>query len=215
MGGNPGTLGSGTTPSALTGPLHLLRSSWPGARRVLVAAGPLAAVGLLLFGVLHALLIVPIWGRLAAGAPAAFLAAICMALAYSELSDSGRLPQRAGGLVFGLGVWLSLLPVTAFGAFLRLSGLRQRLGALEVALEVLVAFATGGAVGWWLLGRRSSVLRLGACCVAVLLAMAGPVAVTNGRRPTLLFLAFLPLYLAAGILLGRLAGFAAPAPRAD
>jgi hypothetical protein len=165
---------------------------------------PLAAAGLVLFGLVHALLIVPIWRRLLSGVPFALLSALFLAAAFIELRSSGRLAGRAGGLLFGLAVWLSLFPVTALGAWLRVSGLRRRVPWLEMPLEVAVAFATGAAAGWWLLRRRRSVLLLGACCVAVMLAMAGPIAVTNGRRPTLLFAAFLPIYLVAGLLLGVL-----------
>lgn len=178
--------------------------SWPRVRRILVVALPLAAAGLLLFGLVHALLIVPIWRRLLGGVPFALLAALFMTLAFIDLTSTGKLPSRARGLVFGLAIWLSLFPVTAVGAWLRLSGLHRRAEWLEIPLEVAVAFATGGVLGWWLVRRRRSVLLLGACCVAVMLAMAGPIAVTNGRRPTLLFLAFLPIYLVAGVLLGAL-----------
>lgn len=172
--------------------------------RLAVVALPLAGAGLLLFGLVHALLIVPIWRRLLGGAPFALLAAVSMTLAYTHLRSTGHLSSRAGGLLFGLGVWLSLFPVTAAGAWLRVSGLRRRFDWLEIPLEVVVAFATGAALGWWLLRRRRSALLLGACCVAVMLAMAGPIAVTNGKTPTMLFLAFLPIYLVAGILLDAL-----------
>lgn len=62
-----------------------------------------------LFGVLPALMIVPIWSRLASGIPRTLFAVIGMTWWYRELQLRGLVPSGAvGGLAFGLGVWLGL-----------------------------------------------------------------------------------------------------------
>jgi hypothetical protein len=180
------------------------RFDWRPLRRVLAVSLPVALAGVLLFGLVHALLIVPIWGRLLGGMPFALVAAAFLTWAYAELQTSDRLPRRGRGLSFGLLVWLSLFPVTALEAWLRLSGLRRQLGSLQLPLALLGAAATGVALGWWLTRRPRASLVWGACCAVVVTAMAGPIAVSNGRTHVLLFLAFLPIYLAAGVLIAAL-----------
>jgi len=103
-------------------------------------------------------------------------------------------------LGFGVLLWLSVLPTTAFGAFLRATRFHQQNGTIEVIGSVLVAAATGALIGrslrlrsWWL--AAAALLP-----VALVVAMAGPIPVNNGRRPVLLLLGFLPIFVAAALL---------------
>src|SRR5688500_18273526 len=123
-----------------------LRPSVSGAARVIVSWRPyllpvaLLAVGsTALFGLLHALMIVPIWSQLASGLPRTLLAAIGLTWCYRELQLRGRLPKGAvGGFTFGWCIWRGLLPASLAAAALRLVGLRSRLGWLEPRIDLLI-----------------------------------------------------------------------------
>jgi hypothetical protein len=175
-----------------------------GAYLVLVLV--LGLAGILLFGALHALLIVPIWRRLVGGIPFALLAAAAIAWVYLDLRDSGRLaPGLRDGCLYGALLWLSVLPTTLLGSILRITGFHRQSGNLELAAELITAALTGAAVGR-LWGRTHRLALAWACLVTgLVLAMAGPIPVVNGRRPLFLFLGFLPLYVVAGLTLAILA----------
>jgi hypothetical protein len=173
--------------------------------RIAIASVVLAVAGTALFGTLHAWLIEPIWRRLPGGLPFALLAGVGMTWCFLELVARGVLSGRiASGALFGASIWVALLPMTAFAAFLRVSGLRSRLGGFEAAAELLVAAATGVAVGFAVARSWRVALAAGACLAAVVLAMAGPIAVTVGPRHRHLFIGFLPIYVAAGAALSIL-----------
>src|ERR1044072_9285314 len=180
-------------------------------RTHVVAALVLAVGGTLVFGALHAVLIEPIWRRLVGGLPFALVAAAGMTWCYSELVSRRLLSGRvAGGALFGAALWVALLPMTAVAAALRMSGLRARLGGFEVGVDLVVAAATGLVVGFAASRSWRVALASGVCMTAVVLAMAGPVAVTVGPTHRYLFVAFLPLYVAAGAVVSRLVR---PAPQ--
>ena len=176
-------------------------------RRPAIAALVLAVAGTALFGTLHALLIEPIWRRLPGGVPFALLAGVGMTWCYSELVTRGVLSGRiASGALFGGAIWVALLPMTAFAAFLRVSGLRSRLGNVELAADLLVVAATGVAVGFAVSRSWRVALAAAACLIGVVLAMAGPIAVSVSPRHRHLLIGFLPIYVAAGAALSILLG---------
>jgi hypothetical protein len=181
---------------------RLNRASW---QRTLAAGAGLGIVGLILFGVIHALVIEPIWTRLLPGLLFAVPAGIATAWCFADLA--GRRRDGGGwryGLLFGTVIWLTLVPMTAFAAWLRVSGLRHHLGAADVPLMLAIAALTALAVGYGLGRNRRSAIAFAACIVSLVLAMAGPIPVTNGPRSFALFVAFLPLYLIAGLLLAAI-----------
>lgn len=168
-------------------------------RRLAIASLVLAIAGTALFGTLHAWVIEPIWRRLPGGVPFALVAGVGMTWCYSELVARGLLSGRiAGGALFGAAIWVALLPMTAFAAFLRVSGLRSRLGDVELAADLLIVAATGVAVGFAVSRSWRVALAAGACLITVVLAMAGPIAVTVGATHRYLLMGFLPIYVAAG-----------------
>jgi hypothetical protein len=200
---------------------------------VRIAAGGalLGVFGVLAFGTVHALLIMPIWGRLAGGLPFTIAAGTALAWAYREFSRSR--PRRVTtGIAFGAIVWLSLLPMTAFALWLRRSGLRPSFGDAEIAIELILA-AASGALAVWLAAAKTATgnasvtacvsagwlacrSRMGALTMAIAMpvltaAMAGPVPAGNSVRAAALFATFLPIYLAAGAVLEGWMRFANPA----
>ena len=175
-----------------------LSPRWPLylATTILLAVG-----GTLLFGTLHALLIEPIWRRLAGGVPFGLLAAAGMTWCHDELVSRRILPAGAGGgALFGAGLWLALLPMTAVAAVLRVSGARAS-GDFELVVEIVVAAATGGLIGFSMSRSPRATLACASCMTAVVLAMAGPIAVTVGSTQRRLLLGFLPIYMVAGAIL--------------
>jgi hypothetical protein len=162
----------------------------------------LAILSVLLFGTLHAIVIVPIWSRLAGGLPFAFVAALAITWLFTELRRAGRLgADLRHALAFGALLWISILPSTTAGVISRVTGFHRKLETVEVAVCLAVAAVTGALLARFF--RLSIRLQIaGAVVVVVLvLAMAGPIPVSNGARPLLLLIGFLPLYLVAGIAL--------------
>src|SRR4029079_14270737 len=97
-------------------------------------------------------------------------------------------------LGFGVLLWLSVLPTTAFGAILRLTRFHQQNGTVEVAGALLVAAATGALIGRFPRLRSWRLVGMALLPVALVIAMAGPVPLNNGPRPVLLLLGFLPVF---------------------
>ncbi len=82
----------------------------------------LGLAGVLLFGTVHAVAIVPIWRRLIGGVPFAIVAALAVTGAYHTLVRSGRWPLTLGaGLRFGVLCWLAGLPATVLVNAMRLA----------------------------------------------------------------------------------------------
>lgn len=162
----------------------------------------LAVGGTLLFGTLHALLIEPIWPRLVGGLPFALLAAGGMTWSHAELVARRIVPAGVGGgALFGAGLWVALLPMTAVAAAIRVSGVRASLGSAEPIVEIGVAALTGSAIGYSASRSWRVTLACAVCMTVVILAMAGPIAVTVGSTQRKLLLGFLPVYMAAGVAL--------------
>ena len=170
-------------------------------KAALIASLATALFALVAFGAVHAAWLVPIWSRLIGGLPFTIVGASTLAWAYAELVQARRLPERPlwAGLVFGLGAWMALLPVTGLGAAFRLTGFHQAHPNVASVLEFVAAGLTGLAIGvvahtGW---RVTAALAASAC---VLLAVqAGPLPVPNGRRPIGLWIFLAFIYMACGI----------------
>ena len=183
------------------------------AATALGAALLLAVIGTLLFGTLHAIVIVPIWDRLPQGFPLAALAAGTVTASYLLFRRSGRI--RAGiwpALGFALLLWLSVLPTTLMAALLRRAHLHDQNGSREVVAALVSAALVGLLAGrlarlgsWWLL--LAALVPVG-----LVTAMAGPLPVTNGPRPMLLLLGFLPIFSTATALLSLADRWLLPTP---
>jgi hypothetical protein len=172
----------------------------------------LAIIGVLLFGTLYAIVIVPIWRRLLGGLPFALIAAAGMTWFYAALRTFGRLRSNwRHTLAFGALLWISVLPTTAVGLVSRVSGFHRRFDTLETIAALAVAAGTGALLAH--LFRLPIRLRVAGAVlvVALVLAMAGPIPVANGMRPVLLWLGFLPLYVLASIALSLASRWLLPA----
>ncbi len=82
----------------------------------------LGTAGVLLFGTVHALAIVPIWGRLAGGLAFAIVAALGVTWVFHTLARAGRWSLTLGaGLRFGALCWVAEVPATIFVNAMRLA----------------------------------------------------------------------------------------------
>jgi hypothetical protein len=156
----------------------------------------------LLFGTVHALAIVPIWGRLIGGVPFAVVAALAVTGAFHTLVRSGRWPLTLGaGLRFGVLCWLAGLPATALVNAMRLAAAPAARPDWVDPASFIVAFMTGAAL-FWALGRRARAALTGGLASGVLLAMAGgAVPVVNSHRAAALWAGFLVIEACGGVLL--------------
>lgn len=174
-------------------------------------------MALLGFGTLHALWIVPIWAQLLRGLPFALVGAAAVGWGYAEVLKAGRLPNRplVGGLLFGVGAWLVLLPVTTASALFRLSGLHRSAPTWVTVFELGIGALTGLVIGRWL-GRGWRPTLAVVIALEVLLAVqAGPVPIVNSERALGLLLLLALLYAACGTFHGGLtAWFARQLPLA-
>jgi hypothetical protein len=178
-----------------------------GWRRYVLPVAVLAVGSTALFGLLHALLIVPIWSRLASGIPRTLFAAIGMTWCYRELRLHARLRGGAlGGFIFGLSVWLGLLPVSLVAAALRAAGLRARLGWLEPPIDLSIAALTGAAVGFALTRSGRGTVAAASCMAGALGVLTAPIAFSPSALERSLFIGLLPIYVATGVALGLLPG---------
>jgi hypothetical protein len=181
-----------------------------------LAIAVLTLGGTAIFGVLHALLIEPIWPRLAGGLPRAMLTSVGMTWCYSELLSRGRLRRGiAGGLLFGGAIWLALLPVSLVAAILRAAGVRSQLGWLEPPLDLFVVAATGAVAGFALTRSARGTASAAACMAGVLGVLNAPLAIELDALQRMLLLGLLPIYAAAGMVLSMLFGHSSSADPAD
>jgi hypothetical protein len=170
--------------------------------RLLFCGSLLGVAGLLLFGTIHALAIVPIWSRLVAGLPFAAVAGLAVSWAYHEYWRSASpAPSAATGLRFGALAWLAALPATALANTIRFMTPHRPLPGWVDAASLGLA-ALGGAVLLRGLTRTRRGALAGAVALAVLLtAGGGPVPVANGRRATGLWAGFLVVEAVGGAIL--------------
>lgn len=177
--------------------------------RLLLAGAVSGLCAGLLFATAHALVIVPIWGRMFGGLFGAALTGTAIAWGYGELvlrraltAGAGATPSVYAGARFGALLWLSVAPVTLVCALLPGTGFARRYESLEVVIAIVLALAGGALLGDRLAGTRRARLAGAAGALALTLAMGGPVPIANGGRALRIFLAVLPVCVGAGAVLG-------------
>lgn len=163
----------------------------------LIAGAVIGLLGVLCFGLVHAVVIVPIWTRLPGGVPFAVVAGMAMGWALYEI--------RVAGWTFGALVWLTLLPMTLLGVTLRATGVHGADDTWEVVAECALAAAAGAVAGRLIGGRWRAALAMAAASLALTLAQAGPIPVMNSVRAGSLFIGLMVVYIACGGALGVVA----------
>ena len=167
----------------------------------MVSAVGTAPVALGAFGLIHAAWIVPIWSRLLGGLPFTLTGALVLAWCYSRFLAAQRLPRPAGlgGLVFGVGAWIALVPATSVAGALRLTDFHQAHPTSSTVLELVVAGLTGYLIGHWARLGKAGVLATTTAAFVLLAVQAGPIPVVNGWRALGLFFLLAPLYALCGL----------------
>jgi hypothetical protein len=95
--------------------------------------------------------------------------------------------------------------MTLFGVIVRATGIHGTDDAWETVVELVLTFGTGMAAGRLIGGRWRAALALGTASLALTLAQAGPIPVTNSGRAASLFAALAVVYLFCVIVLGLVA----------
>ena len=130
-----------------------------------------------------------------------------MTWCYRELRLHARLRRGAfGGFIFGLCVWLGLLPVSLVAAALRATGLRARLGWLEPPIDLATAALTGAVVGFVLTRCRRGTIAAAVCMAGALGVLTAPIAFSASALERTLFIGLLPIYVTTGVALSILLG---------
>ena len=187
--------------------------------RVAMLVGACAGVGAgLVFATAHALLIVPIWNRMAGGLAFGALAGAVGGWTFAELyarEAADRLPRAAAaGARYGALLWLAVSPVSAVDALLRVTGVVPRYEWLGVVVALTIATATGSVLGWYRRHNRRGMIAGAAAVVLMTLAMAGPVPIGRNARALGIFLAVLPAAIIAGTIIASAIALARPRVRA-
>jgi hypothetical protein len=168
---------------------------------ILLTGAGVGLCGLLAFGTVHALLIVPIWTRLLGGAPFALAAGMALAWAFEELNRTRGWHSPLDGVRFGALMFSTLAPATAFDTALRLSG-ADRTATLITVVEVTMAAAAGAATGPLLARTHRSAFAVAA--LALMLVSAGPLPFAQSARGARLVIAIAPICMLAGATLAVL-----------
>jgi len=153
----------------------------------------------LLFAVLHAFIIVPIWNRMMMGLAFGTGAGIAAGWAYAEVESRKTNPRY--GLTFGLLLFLSVMPVTIVDAMLRSIGFTQQHRDLTDAVSVALAVAGGATIAWLRTRRTRPAVAMGVAALSLTLAMGGPVPATRNERAAEIYLAVLAASLFGGVML--------------
>ncbi len=175
--------------------------------RIALCGVILGVAGLLLFGTVHGMVIMPIWDRLLRGLLYAVAVGLAVAWAYHEACESApQLAGTAGGARFGALAWTAAIPAMVFGFGMRsIPGWGQVHWTVDLGTVILAA--TGGAILLWKLARTRRAALAGA--LALVLAHAyngGPMPIGNPVRAVGLPLGFLVIQVTGGSLLGTLYG---------
>lgn len=183
-------------------------------RRVIMTGVATGLVSVVSFGVVHALAIVPIWLQLARGGVPAVLAGVALAWAFEQLRRVRHWHRPVHGAAFGLAMFGTLVPATAFSNALRLFGIRAgdwpgTLGAVAFAI------ASGALAGWLLTHERPASMAMAVATLVLTLASAGPIPVVNSTRAAWLFVGFIPICAVAGVTLAIVRQFLEPPTRLD
>jgi hypothetical protein len=173
--------------------------------RLVVCGLLLGAAGMLLFGTVHAIVIVPIWSRLVRGLPFAVIVGLLVTWAYHEYRQSRSSPQGVGaGLRFGALLWLAGLPAMALGFGMRL---KSTPGPVHwwVDLATVGLAALGGAALLWSLMRTRRGALAGGIALGVLIAYnGGPMPIDDRSRAFGLPAGYLVIEAIGGALLALL-----------
>ena len=163
---------------------------------VLLTGGAAGAAGFVAFVILHAWLIAPIWDRSLHGLPFALIAGLGLAWAFDAQyhNEAARRPVAAG-IHFGTIVFATLVPPTVYSNALRLAGLHPN-DWPGSAIGLAFAIASGALAGYRLAGRARE---MATATTVLTIAMGGPIPVVNSVRAAWLFATFLPICVAAGI----------------
>ena len=180
---------------------HFLINTFPSPKTRSPSGTASALVGIALFLGVHALLIVPVWPT-----PMRTIIAVLIggtaAWAFEELLGAGAVSRRlVGGAAFGGILWLILVPMNAFGALLRLTGLRSTFGVWELVVEITLIVALSAGVGWWLTRRRRGAMALAMTMVLLTFLTGGPLPMTASGPAVGLFVSFLFIFSLSGVVL--------------
>ena len=180
------------------GAIPIIRALLPSNRLTafLIAGAATGLLGVVLFGVIHAAIIVPIWTQLWGGIPFAVGAGLVIGWAFFELPGPARLNVGVvRALAFGFLLWATLIPMTVFGVIVRATGIHGQDDTWEVVLELVLTVGTGLVAGRLIGGRWRSALALAAASLALTLTQAGPIPVMNSGRAASLFAALGAVYI--------------------
>src|SRR5687768_4673303 len=173
-------------------------------REATIAGAVRGVVAGLVFAVLHAFIIVPIWDRmmggLVFGAVAGAVAGWAHAELYPEQPDVTR--SMVTGAKYGGLLWLTVTPVSVVDAVLRAIGFLPRYELVGVASAVLLAVASGALWGWFRTRHKRGMVACAAATLALTMAMGGPVPIGRSLWAFGIFLAVLPASIVAGTILG-------------
>jgi hypothetical protein len=173
--------------------------------RLTVCGLLLGAAGLLLFGTVHAIVIVPIWNRLVRGGLFAVIVGLLVTWTYHEYRQVRSSPQGAGaGVRFGALLWLAGLPAMVLGFGMRLKSTPGPVHWLVDVATVGLA-ALGGAALLWSLTRTRRGALAGGFALGVLLAYnGGPMPIEVRSRALGLPVGYLMIEAIGGALLALL-----------
>jgi hypothetical protein len=156
-----------------------------------------AGVGLLGFGVAHALLIKPIWSQLLRGVQFVMVAGIALAWAFDHLPATVRNRGLISGVQFGGVMMATLGPSTTLDTLLRINGLR-RADTAETAAALALATATGAAAGLIWTRQPRTAVAFGVAALALLMTTHGPLPIAQSPKGLRLSLAIAPVTWLAG-----------------
>jgi hypothetical protein len=162
-----------------------------------------AGVGLLGFGIAHALLIIPIWTRLLSGMPFVMVTGVALALAFDQLPATVRTRGLISGVQFGTVMIATLVPATTLDTVLRIAGLR-RADTVETAAALALSTATGAAAGWIWTRQPRDAVAFGVAALALLTTTHGPLPMAQSAKGLWLSLAIAPVTLLAGVVIAAL-----------
>ena len=170
--------------------------------RLLICGLVLGGAGMLLFGTVHAIVIVPIWSRLLRGLPFVIVVGCLVTWAYHEYRRSAMpSPSWETGLRFGSLMWLAGLPAMALGFGARLKSSPGPVAWwVDVATAALAALG-GGALLWSFTRTRRGALA-GAIALGLLLAYnGGPMPIEHRARAFGLPAGYLVVETVGGVVL--------------
>lgn len=185
---------------------RIIKNTKPYLRWQLLFAGALTGLlAVLFFGIIHAATLVPIWNRLLGGIPFCLITGLSIGWLRFEMQVDGKLPKGIKkDMVFGLLIWMSLIPISLLGLLLRKSAMHNTESSWEVVFESFLAFASGIICGYLITKRFRFILAFGITSLSLALTQAGPVAFGNNTRSAWFFLALGMIYIISGFVIDLL-----------